>query len=134
MKYQVEFKQIRNGSDPITARWEVATEPVETKGMALAYAELTATRLGTPAIVRTVGEEGEVSKRLNCVIAYFGPAEHAVDLVWFEFEADGFKFRCTADGDTVQKQLKLHARWVPFTSLERTTDFYTARSRAIYGS
>jgi hypothetical protein len=132
MKYQVEFKQIRNGSDPIHARWEVASEPVETKGMALAYAELTATRLGTPAIVRTVGEEGEVSKRLNCVIAYFGPEEHAVEPVWFEFQDGQFNYRCTADSDTVQKRLP-SGRWTAFMSPERPTSFYTARSKALYG-
>lgn len=132
MKYQVEFKQIRNGSDPVTARWE-AIEAVETKGMALAYAELTAMRLGTPALVRTVAEEdGEVSPRLNCVIAYFGPEEHAVEPVWFEFQDGQFNYRCTADGDTVQKRLP-SGRWTAFMSLERPTSFYTARSKALYG-
>jgi hypothetical protein len=136
MKYQVEFKQIRGGAEPASARWEVACEPVETRGMALAYAELTAMRLGTPAVVRTVKEDHENwHPRFNAVIAYFGTKEHAVEVLWFEFEFEGREYRTNATNDVTEFRTHPGANWRKLQyDPARKPEFYRAHTKVLYGA
>lgn len=141
MKYTVFLKQIRNGSDPMNAEWVESCDRVETRAMALAYAEITARDFGTPAKVVTVAEEGirdQGSRLIGKVIAYFGPKEHEVGIDYFSFVANGDQYRTDASALKVEVFKPRVQGWVEFRTYNLKDDerkaFYLADSKARYGA
>lgn len=139
MKYEVQIKQIRNGSDPKNAEWVQGGDVVDSRAMALAYAEVTARDYGTPCKVVTVAEEGfEATRLIGKVIAYFGPEEHAVGVDYFSFVANGDQYRTDASALKVEVYNHKAGGWVVSRTYELGEEerkaFYLADSKARYGA
>jgi hypothetical protein len=141
MKYQVLVKQIRNGSDPKTAEWIESGDCVETRSMAMAFAEVTARDFRVPCKVVTVAETPEEGVQYplitDKVLAYFGPEEHAVGVDYFSFLCDGSQYRTDAAGSKYEVFKPRVQGWVTFHTFELTeairTEFYKAERVARYG-
>lgn len=136
MKYEVLLKQIRNGSDPKNAEWIQGGDVVESRAMALAYAEITARDFGTPAKVVTVGEGDDAVNLIGRVIAYFGPEEHEAPIHYFSFVANGNQYRTDASALKYEVFNRKAGGWVTFRLFELKDDerkaFYEADSKARY--